>query len=998
MKKILLLFLFLIPVCFGDIEVSEEVRWYNSARDFFFIINASESMTESVAYIFPPADAVSGGLALLSDGSGVMSWGVPTTSSGHKTVGDGTHTDAATASVVRGDIIIGNATPKWDRLAIGAANTFLKSDGTDIAWSLMLVSSPVTLTGATIGWNSTLIDATTWSDGSNATNTWTFGVSGTDTTMVFGDGLITFGQVTAGVTPTANNHLVIKEYVDTAVMGIEFDMFLDDLDSTINDPVTANDYYSLQTTRTGDATTTRDAYAALGQGDDQEVVSYISGATLPFAQLQVGVIDFHVHARKNGSGQKIATIFGKLYHRASDTTETLIATTEESAALGTVVTDYHLHGNIASVVDFSATDRLVLKVRANVEAAGGANAQIEITQEGTEDSFVSALVVTDTLNAIFIRQDEFTQNSGVLVGTGAGTFQEETGNTLRTSLGLAIGTDVQAWDADLDTLATMQAGASAALQLLTATELAFLDGATAGTTEASKALIVDASKNLTGLGTLGAGAITGTSLTILTTGEINFRDTDISIGSTLFDGILDMSADISIDMFYDNVDVGDGVDGQSLNINRRAGEGDDYISLYVDKDRKGLIGFSGDDDLLQLSANALTVNGTIKGTSFIIGAANISEAELEILDGATVTTTELNYLDGTILGTAVASKVLAVDSNLDLDMQFGDRTKPGDIDGGVDPAAITDIDATPDAHWQFEDNNGDGVLTAAEGGDTLTLTAGTTDYCDRGLKPNPSLPTLYVASKGWVGDGATYHTADGTGGYEAITGTAARSHSFWVKTTTTSQIRPVSWGPAGGLLWATTFNSLATDQVVLFTGNGNQKTLSGSETVSVTDGQWHHIAITAPASGTMADILIYIDATLQTLDPSSPSTNTYNTTAGTDLTIGSDSAGSNKFVGCLDEVAVFDKVLDQTEITRIYNEQKPIHIGGTTIQDWTNASTPFSTDKTGHFGGDLDSDGDVSGATLTAGDGASGTFISGDPTPFTITVVDGIITAIVAGH
>ena len=112
---------------------------------------------------------------------------------------------------------------------------------------------------------------------------------------------------------------------------------------------------------------------------------------------------------------------------------------------------------------------------------------------------------------------------------------------------------------------------------------------------------IDDSDNVTGV----------TSLTITTTGEINFRDTDISIGSTLFDGILDMSADISIDMFYDNADVGDGVDGQSLNISRRAGEGDDYIRLYVDKDRKGLIGFSGDDDLLQLLANALTVNGTV---------------------------------------------------------------------------------------------------------------------------------------------------------------------------------------------------------------------------------------------------------------------------------------------------------------------------------------------------------------------------------------------------
>ena len=44
----------------------------------------------------------------------------------------------------------------------------------------------------------------------------------------------------------------------------------------------------------------------------------------------------------------------------------------------------------------------------------------------------------------YIKDGEFTVNSSVLVGTGAGTFAEETGDTLRTSLGLAIGTNVLA--------------------------------------------------------------------------------------------------------------------------------------------------------------------------------------------------------------------------------------------------------------------------------------------------------------------------------------------------------------------------------------------------------------------------------------------------------------------------------------------------------------------------------------------------------------------------
>jgi hypothetical protein len=53
----------------------------------------------------------------------------------------------------------------------------------------------------------------------------------------------------------------------------------------------------------------------------------------------------------------------------------------------------------------------------------------------------------------------------------------------------------------------------------------------------------------------------------------------------------------------------------------------------------------GDVDLT-FDGDNLTVDGTVTGTGFIIGSANINETELEIMDGATLTTTELNYVDG----------------------------------------------------------------------------------------------------------------------------------------------------------------------------------------------------------------------------------------------------------------------------------------------------------------------------------------------------------------
>ena len=77
--------------------------------------------------------------------------------------------------------------------------------------------------------DSTEVDDTTWSDGANASNTWTFDLSGTNTTMVFGSGLVTFshgltvtGALTAStfldITPTASQaHSEGRMYYDSDV-------------------------------------------------------------------------------------------------------------------------------------------------------------------------------------------------------------------------------------------------------------------------------------------------------------------------------------------------------------------------------------------------------------------------------------------------------------------------------------------------------------------------------------------------------------------------------------------------------------------------------------------------------------------------------------------------------------------------------------------------------------------------------------------------------------
>lgn len=57
-----------------------------------------------------------------------------------------THLDSLAASVVRGDLIIGNATPAWSRLAKPGATQFLKSDAVDAFWAAIAHAD---LTGVT---------------------------------------------------------------------------------------------------------------------------------------------------------------------------------------------------------------------------------------------------------------------------------------------------------------------------------------------------------------------------------------------------------------------------------------------------------------------------------------------------------------------------------------------------------------------------------------------------------------------------------------------------------------------------------------------------------------------------------------------------------------------------------------------------------------------------------------------------------------------------------
>jgi len=79
-------------------------------------------------------------------------------------------------------------------------------------------------------------------------------------------------------------------------------------------------------------------------------------------------------------------------------------------------------------------------------------------------------------------------------------------------------------------------------------------------------------------------------------------------------------------------------------------------AIYINSSADGQLDLVADTEI-QIAATTIDINGNvdISGT-LTIGSAGISEAELEILDGATVTTTEINILDGnTSIGTTAVS-------------------------------------------------------------------------------------------------------------------------------------------------------------------------------------------------------------------------------------------------------------------------------------------------------------------------------------------------------
>ncbi len=155
-----------------------------------------------------------------------------------------------------------------------------------------------------------------------------------------------------------------KDEVNDIVEGNTFDFFLNDTLSGIGSP----EYRTMDATPTGDAEST---FSDTITGDAFLIDSFTTSVTEPtFTNLVAGIFSLHIHGETTvGANVKTVRLFWELYRRLADApfTETLLITSEESDILTSDDTEYDLHGSLADAFMLNATDRLVLKVYANIE-------------------------------------------------------------------------------------------------------------------------------------------------------------------------------------------------------------------------------------------------------------------------------------------------------------------------------------------------------------------------------------------------------------------------------------------------------------------------------------------------------------------------------------------------------------------------------------------------------------------------------------------------------
>ena len=367
-----------------------------------------------------------------------------------------------------------------------------------------------------------------------------------------------------GVTPTADSHFATKGYVDGVSQGL-------DIKEAVKVATTAN--ITLSGTQTIDGVAVSADERVLVK--DQSTASQ-NGLYLCKASTWARTDDL-------ATGDDASSVFVFVDQGTVNADNGFVCSTNKgSAVVGTnnlAFTQFSGAGQITAgngldksgntlSLDLKSNGGLVIEsTELAVDlAASSITGTLAISDGGTGATSASAartalgLVIGTNVQAFDAQLTDIAgltpTDGNFIVGDGS-NFVLESGSTARASLGLAIGTNVQAYDADLDNLSSCQSGGSAALAALTESEIQILDGATISTAQLNR---VDATSSiqtqldakqaadadLTALSSCQSGA--ATALALLTATEVAILDgaTLSTANLNVLDGITSTTTELNV--------------------------------------------------------------------------------------------------------------------------------------------------------------------------------------------------------------------------------------------------------------------------------------------------------------------------------------------------------------------------------------------------------------------------------------------------------------------